>query len=190
MALRSINVEALGTHTTTRTRLGSNERLMSRRKNTCSMTWQSSKLAMTPAFMGRTVTIAFGVRPSIAFAAWPAATTVDVPCRVFTATIDGSSNTMPWPLRNTKVFAVPRSMAISSVRLKAITYLRTHSLKRIAQHQPGRDGVVARVGFRFAAGETASQHTFHIERAEAVANTRAGTGEAATVLTGIGGLVL
>src|SRR3712207_5871613 len=52
-----------------------------------------------------------GVRPSIRFAADPTATTLSV--LVSIATTEGSESTIPCPLTNTSVFAVPRSIATS-----------------------------------------------------------------------------
>src|SRR3984885_7790311 len=50
-----------------------------------------------------------GVRPSISFASFPTATTS--PVFLLMATMLGSFTTMPLPLENTSVFAVPKSMA-------------------------------------------------------------------------------
>ena len=74
----------------------------------------TSKSAMTPSFMGRTATMLPGVRPSISLASLPTASTflVPLPAR-WTATTDGSFETMPLPRTNVSVFAVPRSMARS-----------------------------------------------------------------------------
>src|SRR5215211_4370373 len=52
-----------------------------------------------------------GVRPSIRFAADPTATTLSVLMSI--ATTEGSESTIPCPLTNTIVFAVPRSIAMS-----------------------------------------------------------------------------
>src|SRR3954471_22267179 len=52
-----------------------------------------------------------GVRPIIFLASMPTAS--GRPSRVFTATTDGSSSTTPRPRTYTKVFAVPRSIAMS-----------------------------------------------------------------------------
>ena len=71
----------------------------------------ASKSAMTPSRSGRIVVMFSGVRPSIACAAWPTASVLSL--RVLTATIDGSSTTMPRPAAKTTVLAVPRSMARS-----------------------------------------------------------------------------
>src|SRR5215218_3223034 len=52
-----------------------------------------------------------GVRPSILLAADPTATTLSVLLSM--ATTEGSESTIPCPLTNTRVFAVPRSIATS-----------------------------------------------------------------------------
>src|SRR3712207_2747009 len=52
-----------------------------------------------------------GVRPSIRLAADPTATTLSVLLSM--ATTEGSESTIPCPLTNTSVFAVPRSIATS-----------------------------------------------------------------------------
>src|SRR5215207_4765374 len=52
-----------------------------------------------------------GVRPSILLAADPTATTLSVLLSM--ATTEGSESTIPCPLTNTSVFAVPRSIATS-----------------------------------------------------------------------------
>src|SRR4029077_4131747 len=69
------------------------------------------KSAITPSFMGRMATILPGVRPSISLASRPTATTS--PLVLLMATMEGSFTTMPLPLANTSVLAVPRSMARS-----------------------------------------------------------------------------
>src|ERR1700691_1367169 len=69
------------------------------------------KSAMTPSFMGLIATMLPGVRPSISLASLPTASTS--PVFLLSATMDGSLTTMPLPLANTKVFAVPKSMARS-----------------------------------------------------------------------------
>ena len=52
-----------------------------------------------------------GVLPSISLASLPTASTS--PVFLLMATIDGSLTTIPLPAANTRVFAVPRSMARS-----------------------------------------------------------------------------
>src|SRR5512144_2226762 len=52
-----------------------------------------------------------GVRPSILLASEPTARTLPVFLEI--ATTDGSLQTIPLPLTYTRVFAVPRSMAMS-----------------------------------------------------------------------------
>src|SRR4028118_1412037 len=66
---------------------------------------------MTPSFSGLSATMLPGVRPSMRLAPEPTATTLSV--LVSMATTDGSESTMPCPLTNTSVFAVPRSIATS-----------------------------------------------------------------------------
>src|SRR4051794_34904702 len=70
-----------------------------------------SKSAMTPSFSGRTASMWPGVRPSMRLASVPTASSR--PSRVFIATMDGSSRTIPRPHTYTSVFAVPRSTAMS-----------------------------------------------------------------------------
>src|SRR3989344_6057357 len=69
---------------------------------------------MTPSTSGRTAIRCPGVRPSIALAAVPTATTW--PVFWLTATTEGSVTTIPLPRRYTSVFAVPRSMPTSFER--------------------------------------------------------------------------
>ncbi len=69
------------------------------------------KSAMTPALSGRTAFRFGGVRPNMACASVPTATTSSVAVSI--ATIDGSLSTMPRPRIYTYVFAVPKSMAMS-----------------------------------------------------------------------------
>ena len=71
----------------------------------------ASKSAITPSRRGRIVVMFAGVRPSMAWAACPTASVLSL-C-VLTATIDGSSTTIPRPGANTTVFAVPKSTAKS-----------------------------------------------------------------------------
>src|ERR687893_608777 len=66
---------------------------------------------MTPSLRGLRATMLPGVRPSIRLAADPTATTLSVLLSM--ATTDGSESTIPCPLTNTSVFAVPRSIATS-----------------------------------------------------------------------------
>src|SRR5580693_8434700 len=92
------------------------------------------KSAMTPSFMGRMATILPGVRPSISLASFPTASTS--PVVLLMATMDGSLTTMPLPLANTSVLAVPRSMARSDEkRLKSERKFIGQSLIR---GEPGR----------------------------------------------------
>ena len=71
----------------------------------------TSKSAMTPWRSGRIARIVAGVRPIIFRASSPTACTR--PLNSSIATTDGSKTTMPRPRTNTKVFAVPRSIANS-----------------------------------------------------------------------------
>src|SRR5215212_4421984 len=66
---------------------------------------------MTPSFRGLMATMLPGVLPSILLAAEPTATTLSVLLSM--ATTEGSERTMPCPLTNTNVFAVPKSIATS-----------------------------------------------------------------------------
>ena len=70
-----------------------------------------SKSAITPSFMGRMAMMLPGVRPSISLASFPTASTF--PVFWFTAMMDGSQTTIPFPRAKTRVLAVPRSMARS-----------------------------------------------------------------------------
>src|SRR5208283_2774908 len=69
------------------------------------------KSAITPSFMGLMATMLPGVRPSISLASLPTASTS--PVDLLIATMDGSLTTMPLPWAETRVFAVPKSMARS-----------------------------------------------------------------------------
>src|SRR5437868_8031514 len=69
------------------------------------------KSAITPSFIGLMATTFPGVRPSMSLASRPTATTSLVVLLI--ATMEGSLTTMPLVLANTRVFAVPRSMARS-----------------------------------------------------------------------------
>src|SRR5712664_1709045 len=66
---------------------------------------------MTPSFMGLMATTFPGVRPSMSLASLPTATTS--PVFLLIATMEGSLTTIPLPLENTSVLAVPRSIAKS-----------------------------------------------------------------------------
>src|SRR6478609_1874565 len=70
-----------------------------------------SKSAMTPSFNGRMAWMWAGVRPIIRLASAPTAT--GRPSLTLTATTDGSFSTMPSQRTYTRVFAVPRSTAMS-----------------------------------------------------------------------------
>ena len=69
---------------------------------------------MTPSFSGRIATMFPGVRPIIRFAWTPTATIL--PVSVLSATTDGSFSTIPRLRTYTRVFAVPRSTAMSRPR--------------------------------------------------------------------------
>ena len=75
---------------------------------------------MTPSFIGRMATMFPGVRPSISFGSVPTASTrFGV---VLTATMEGSRTMMPLPRANTRVFAVPRSIARSLEKMEKIDF--------------------------------------------------------------------
>src|SRR5262245_55620139 len=86
-------------------------RLWARAMKYCSIFWATSKSAMTPSFSGRMATIVPGVRPSMALASWPTASTELSAWR--RETMEGSFSTMPSPWTKTSVLAVPRSTARS-----------------------------------------------------------------------------
>src|SRR5262252_10823596 len=69
---------------------------------------------MTPSLSGRTATIFPGVLPIMRLASTPTATIW--PLFVLRATTDGSLSTIPRPRTYTRVFAVPRSTAMSRPR--------------------------------------------------------------------------
>src|SRR5215204_504523 len=95
----------------------------------------TSKSAITPSLRGRMATMLPGVRPSIRFAADPTATTLSV--LVSIATTEGSESTIPCPLTNTSVFAVPRSIATS--RPKSPPNIRDpSSVSNVSQPPTGR----------------------------------------------------
>ncbi|MNM88610.1 hypothetical protein D3C81_1008320 [compost metagenome] len=72
-----------------------------------------SKSAITPSFSGLIATIFPGVLPIICLASVP--TAKDFFVVLFIATTEGSLKTTPFPLTNTKVLAVPKSIPISFV---------------------------------------------------------------------------
>ena len=74
--------------------------------------YDALKSALTPSFNGRIVLIVSCVFPCIKFASFP--TAIILPLTLFLATIDGLSITT-FPLWIISVFAVPKSIAISSV---------------------------------------------------------------------------
>jgi hypothetical protein len=95
-----------------------------------SVTWKS---AITPSFMGRMATMFAGVLPSISLAVAPTArpfrSTSVVPFR--TATTEGSFSTIPRPLTQTSVFAVPRSIPISTENLPSTQSRRRMDCARL-----------------------------------------------------------
>src|SRR5919107_3220495 len=110
----SMSVTSEGTHTTTlglKTACRRRCRGCALRIKYASIFSVTSKSAMTPSFKGRMATMLPGVRPSILLAADPTATTLSVLLSM--ATTEGSERTIPCPLTNTSVFAVPRSIATS-----------------------------------------------------------------------------
>src|SRR5580698_9161237 len=88
----------------------------------------TSKSAMTPSFSGRTATMLPGVRPIIRLASTPTATIA--PVFVFSATTEGSLSTMPRPRTYTRVFAVPRSTAMSRPRNASALLIRDKNLPK------------------------------------------------------------
>src|SRR5947207_14039979 len=70
---------------------------------------------MTPSLSGRMATMLPGVRPIIRLASTPTATIW--PLLVLSATTEGSFSTIPRPRTYTRVFAVPRSTAMSRPRI-------------------------------------------------------------------------
>src|ERR1700722_16491011 len=105
------------------------------------------KSAMTPSFIGLMATTLPGVRPSMSFASRPTATTSLV--FLLMATMEGSLTTMPLPLANTSVFAVPRSMARSDdKRLKTERKLYPFLLIMSCYWSEPFSGVVSQVAQR------------------------------------------
>ena len=70
-----------------------------------------SNSEMTPSLKGRTATTLVGVRPAISLASRPIA--IGCRSRLSIVTHEGSLMTIPLPRTCTRVFAVPRSMAMS-----------------------------------------------------------------------------
>ena len=81
--------------------------------NLLSIVWVTSKSAITPSFNGLIATMFPGVLPIICLASVPTAN--DFFVKLFIATTEGSLNTIPFPLTNTRVFAVPKSIPMSFV---------------------------------------------------------------------------
>src|SRR3989454_7008589 len=81
------------------------------RMKCCNIFSVTLKSAITPSFKGRMATMLPGVRPSMSLASRPTASIS--PVSLLMATIEGSLTTIPLPLANTRVLAVPRSIAKS-----------------------------------------------------------------------------
>src|SRR5437867_3958692 len=81
------------------------------RMKCCSIFSVTLKSAITPSFKGRMATMLPGVRPSMSLASRPTASIS--PVSLLMATIEGSLTTIPLPIANTRVLAVPRSIAKS-----------------------------------------------------------------------------
>src|SRR5512144_2437823 len=81
---------------------------------------------MTPSLSGRIATVWLGVRPIMRLASAPTARTP--PVLVLIATTAGSLSTMPRPRTYTRVFAVPRSTAISRPRNARLLAMRGEAL--------------------------------------------------------------
>src|SRR2546422_251177 len=95
---------------------------------------------MTPSFMGLMASTFPGVRPSMSLASLPTATTS--PVFLLIATMEGSLTTIPLPLENTSVLAVPRSIAKSEEnRLK--TERKLYPFFLIMTLSSGRRSLVA-----------------------------------------------
>src|SRR5580693_9403076 len=82
---------------------------------------------MTPSLSGRTATMLPGVRPIIRLASTPTATIA--PVLVFSATTEGSLSTIPRPRTYTRVFAVPRSTAMSRPRNASALLIRNRTFQ-------------------------------------------------------------
>jgi hypothetical protein len=90
-----------------------------------------SKSAITPSRMGLIVNTSAGVLPNISLARVPTASTF--PFCLLTTTIEGSWTTIPFPLRKTKVFAVPRSIARSQSNLSLREFIKLISIPFFVQ---------------------------------------------------------
>src|ERR1700729_920318 len=80
---------------------------------------------MTPSLSGRMATMLPGVRPIIRLASTPTATIW--PLFVLRATTEGSFSTIPRPRTYTRVFAVPRSTAMSRPRNASALLIRNRT---------------------------------------------------------------
>src|SRR2546425_11506599 len=98
---------------------------------------------MTPSFIGLMATTFPGVRPSMSLASLP--TAITSPLFLLIATMEGSLTTIPLPLENTSVLAVPRSIARSEEnRLKTDRKLYLFLfIFSIAQRRPAWDSFQA-----------------------------------------------
>src|SRR6266498_3416939 len=102
---------------------------------------------MTPSFSGRTATMFPGVRPIIFFAWTPTATIF--PVSVLSATTDGSFTAIPRLRTYTRVFAVPRSTAMSRPRNASMLPMTTSLPTKLSAddlecgYRLGRGGTVS-----------------------------------------------
>src|SRR5260370_6206666 len=116
------------------------------RMKCCNIFSVTSKSAITPSFIGLIAMMLPGVRPSISLASLPTASTLLVILLI--ATIEGSLTTMPRPLANTRVLAVPRSIAKSLEKglnrfLSLIIYVRFFN-REYRRHSPANNRVLLR----------------------------------------------
>src|SRR4051794_471642 len=123
---------------------------------TRAMKWRSmasvtSKSAITPWRRGRIAEMLAGVRPIIRSASPPTAWTLPVPPSM--ATTEGSATTTPWPLRQTRVLAVPRSTARSGAPSLGMKRLRAK--RRIVAAMAG---AVVVTGASTGIGEASARH--------------------------------
>src|SRR5262245_36672245 len=100
---------------------------------------------MTPSFRGWTTRMWGGVRPSIALASLPTAMRERSVSSM--ATMDGSRRTTPSPRTNTRVFAVPRSIARSRENARKTVAGSAHRVpglrwqpEEVSARRPGRSG--------------------------------------------------
>ena len=107
----------------------------------------TSKSAITPSFSGRMAEMVPGVRPSMRLASMPTAWTS--PLRESIATTDGSESTIPRPRTYTRVFAVPRSTAMSRPP-KPVRYEKKPMGERATAPRDGSGGRAGRRVYRSA----------------------------------------